>query len=149
MQTPTDAAAMDALMSLLRPEAVLSKIVAGGGRWGVRKPRYGDPAFCLMLEGSCVLELDGLDPIELRCGDFLLLPETPGFALSGSSGVKDVGLELFFTAGILSRPSMAHISLIINYLQNCMKPEKGLCPTICAKRFFAGRVLQSLAVQTL
>ena len=60
-----------------------------------------------------------------------------------------IGIIGFFTAGILSRPSMAHISLIINYLQKCMKPEKGLCPAICAKRFFAGRVLQSLAVQTL
>lgn len=95
VQTPSDAAAaMDALMSLLRPEAVLSKIVAGGGSWGVRKPRYGDPAFCLMLEGSCVFELDDLDPIELRRGDFLLLPETPGFTLSDGPDVEPTFSEL-------------------------------------------------------
>ncbi|MBV5246126.1 AraC family transcriptional regulator [Mycolicibacterium sp. PAM1] len=73
---------MDVLMSLLRPEAVLSKVITGAGSWGVRKPRYGDPAFCLMLEGSCVLDADGLDSIALSQGDFLLLPETPEFTLS-------------------------------------------------------------------
>ena len=74
-------------MSLLRPEAVLSKVITGGGRWSVRKPRYGDPAFCLMLEGSCVLDADGLDPLELRQGDFLLLPQTPEFTLGAGGGV--------------------------------------------------------------
>lgn len=77
-------------MSLLRPEAVLSKVIAGGGRWSVRKPRYGDPAFCLMLDGFCVLDADGVDSIELRRGDFLLLPETPEFTLSGSRDVAPV-----------------------------------------------------------
>ncbi|PRC45106.1 AraC family transcriptional regulator [Mycobacterium sp. ITM-2017-0098] len=81
---------MEVLMSLLRPEAVLSKVITGGGQWSVRKPRYGDPAFCLMLEGACVLAADGLDSIDLRRGDFLLLPETPEFTLSGSRDVAPV-----------------------------------------------------------
>lgn len=75
------------LISLLRPETVLSKVVTGAGSWGVRKPRYGDPAFCLMLEGSCVLDADGLDSVELVRGDFLLLPATPEFTLSAGRGV--------------------------------------------------------------
>lgn len=77
-------------MSLLRPEAVLSKVITGGGTWSVRKPRYGDPAFCLMLEGSCVLDADGLESLELHQGDFLLLPAVPEFTLSGSRGVAPV-----------------------------------------------------------
>ncbi len=77
-------------MSLLRPEAVLSKIITGGGQWSVRKPRYGDPAFCLMLEGSCLLDADGLGSLELRQGDFLLLPSMPEFTLSGSRDVAPV-----------------------------------------------------------
>ncbi|MDZ4270633.1 MAG: AraC family transcriptional regulator [Mycobacterium sp.] len=79
---------MEELMSLLRPEAVLSKIVAGGGDWSVRKPRYGDPAFCLMLQGSCVLEPEGLAPIDLGDGDFLLFPETPGFTLGAGRDME-------------------------------------------------------------
>lgn len=81
---------MGTLMSLLRPEAVLSKIVAGGGQWSVSKPRYGDPAFCLILEGTCALEPTGLDPVELGPGDFALLPEMPGFTLSSRLGLADV-----------------------------------------------------------
>lgn len=74
-------------MSLLRPEAVLSKIITGAGDWSVRKPRYGDPAFCLMLQGSCVLEPDGLDSVALSQGDFLLFPEMPGFTLGDGGAV--------------------------------------------------------------
>lgn len=82
-------------MALLKPEAVLSKIVAGGGDWNVRKPRYGDPAFALMLEGSCVLGLEGAEPIELHRGDFLLLPEMPGFTLGadGAGEPTDTALD--------------------------------------------------------
>lgn len=71
-----------AIIALLRPRTVLSKIVSGAGRYSIRKPRYEDPAFCLMLEGSCFLQPDGVGVIELREGDFVLLPEMPAFTLS-------------------------------------------------------------------
>jgi AraC-like DNA-binding protein len=82
-----DAEPLEQLMSLLRPEAVLAKVITGAGQWGVRKPRYGDPAFCLMLDGSCVLGPEGLDAVELHRGDFLLFPRTPGFTMSASPDV--------------------------------------------------------------
>lgn len=69
-------------MSLLRPEAVLAKVITGGGHWSVRKPRYGNPAFCLMLDGSCLLDPEGLDTLELCRSDFLLFPQTPEFTMS-------------------------------------------------------------------
>jgi AraC-like DNA-binding protein len=71
-----------AIISLLRPQTVLSKIVSGAGEWSIRKPRYEDPAFCLLLEGSCYLDLDGVGALELKEGDFVLLPETPSFMLA-------------------------------------------------------------------
>ncbi|WP_370641875.1 cupin domain-containing protein [Myxococcus sp. AS-1-15] len=36
-----------------------------------------------MLEGSCRLAVDGQAPIALQEGDFVLLPATPGFTISG------------------------------------------------------------------
>lgn len=84
----------DALIPLLRPQAVLSKTVAGGGRWSVRKPPYGDPAFCLMLEGACILEPDGLDGVDLHAGDFLLMPRMPGFTLSATRGIEPTVVPL-------------------------------------------------------
>ncbi|WP_053239014.1 AraC family transcriptional regulator [Sandaracinus amylolyticus] len=70
------------VIALLRPQAVLSKLISGAGRWSVRYAAQHDPAFCLVLEGACSLDLDGLGVVELREGDFVLLPSTPGFTLA-------------------------------------------------------------------
>ena len=71
-----------AIISLLRPRTVLSKIVSGAGKWSSRYARYEDPVFCLILEGSCTLAVDDVGVFELQAGDFVLLPETPGFTLA-------------------------------------------------------------------
>lgn len=71
-----------AIISLLRPQTVFSKIVSGAGAWSIRYTRHEDPAFCIVLEGACFLDVDGVGKIELREGDFLLLPETPGFTMA-------------------------------------------------------------------
>ena len=76
------------IISLLRPTTVLSKIITGAGAWSVRKPRYEDPAFCLMLNGSCFLDLDGVGVLELKEGDFILLPATPSFTLASDLSVS-------------------------------------------------------------
>lgn len=77
-----------AIISLLRPQTVLSKIVSGAGRWSIRKPRYEDPAFCLLLQGSCFLHPDGLGAMELREGDFVLLPVMRGFTLASDLALQ-------------------------------------------------------------
>lgn len=79
---------LGAIISLLRPQTVLSKIVSGAGKWSVRKPRYEDPAFCLMLDGSCFLDPDGVGPLALEEGDFVLLPVMPSFTLASDPGIR-------------------------------------------------------------
>lgn len=83
------------IISLLRPQTVLSKIVSGAGKWSIRKPRYEDPAFSLILDGSCFLHPDGLDALELRKGDFVLLPSMPSFILASDLSITptDVALD--------------------------------------------------------
>ena len=71
------------VIELLRPGAVFSKGISGAGRWAVRYPPFGDPGFCTVLEGRCRLAVDGEEPVTLEAGDFVLLPATPGFVLSG------------------------------------------------------------------
>ncbi|WP_394780085.1 AraC family transcriptional regulator [Undibacterium sp.] len=71
------------VITLLRPHSVLSKGISGAGRWGVRYSDFGQPSFCAVLEGSCLLAVDDHDTITLETGDFVLLPATPGFTLSG------------------------------------------------------------------
>ena len=71
------------VITLLRPRAVYSKVISGAGAWAVRYSDFGQPSFCTMLEGECVLAVDGQEPVTLAAGDFVLMPATPGFTLSG------------------------------------------------------------------
>lgn len=80
--------ALHSLIALLRPEAVLSKIVSGRGRWSVRFAPYEEPAFCIVLDGSCFLDLDRVGVLELEQGDFVLLPATPGFVMASDLGMR-------------------------------------------------------------
>jgi len=76
------------IIALLRPQAIFSKLVTGAGKWAVRYARYDDPGFCLLLDGSCFLDVDGLAPAELEEGDFVLLPEVPGFTLGSERAAR-------------------------------------------------------------
>ncbi len=81
------------VISLLRPRAVYSKVISGAGAWAVRYSDFGQPSFCTMLEGECLLAVDGQEPITLLAGDFVLMPATPGFTLSGFAPAVPVLLD--------------------------------------------------------
>ena len=76
------------VIALLQPRAVFSKRISGAGRWGVRYAEFGQPSFCAVLEGSCRLAVDGHRDLTLEAGDFVLLPATPGFTMSGFEPVR-------------------------------------------------------------
>jgi AraC-like DNA-binding protein len=71
------------IITLLRPRTVFSKGISGAGRWGVRYSNFDQPSFCTVLEGSCLLAVDAQPPLTLEAGDFVFMPATPGFTLSG------------------------------------------------------------------
>jgi AraC-like DNA-binding protein len=75
-------------ISLLHPSGVYSKLISGAGRWGVRYLAFGQPSFGVVLEGRCRLAVDGHPPLTLEAGDFVLLPATPGFVMSGFEPVS-------------------------------------------------------------
>lgn len=76
------------LITLLRPARVMGKSISGAGQWGVRYAPFGHPGFCVVTDGSCLLHVDGTDPLRLESGDFVFLPATPGFVLSGFEPVE-------------------------------------------------------------
>lgn len=76
------------VISMLQPRAVFSKRISGAGRWAVRYSKFGQPSFCAVLEGSCRLAVDGHRPLTLEAGDFVLMPATPGFVMSGFEPAK-------------------------------------------------------------
>lgn len=71
------------VINLLRPQTVFSKIISGAGVWGVRYSAFDQPSFCTVLDGSCLLTVEGQAPITLEAGDFVLMPATPGFTMTG------------------------------------------------------------------
>ena len=76
------------IIALLQPRTVFSKRISGAGRWGVRYSDFGQPSFCAVLEGRCRLAVDGQPPVTLDAGDFVLMPATPAFTMSGFERVK-------------------------------------------------------------
>jgi AraC-like DNA-binding protein len=89
------------VITLLQPRAVFSRLISGAGRWGVRYSAFGEPSFCVVLEGSCRLAVDGHAPVTLEAGDFVLLPATPGFTMSGFEPVKLERLDPKVTSKVL------------------------------------------------
>ena len=76
------------VIALLQPRTVFAKRISGAGRWGVRYSAFGQPSFCVVLEGSCRLAVDGHRALTLEGGDFVLLPATPAFTISGFEPVR-------------------------------------------------------------
>jgi len=86
------------IIALLQPRTVFSKRISGAGRWGVRYSPFGHPSFCAVLEGRCRLAVDGQRPLTLEAGDFLLLPATPGFTMSGFQPVVPTPVDAALAA---------------------------------------------------
>lgn len=88
------------VIALLRPSTVFSKGISGAGRWAVRYSAFGHPSFCTILEGSCRLKVEGQPPVVLEAGDFLLLPATPAFTMSGFEAAEPVALDPHTATGV-------------------------------------------------
>lgn len=71
------------VVALLQPGAPFSKVVSSAGPWSVRREEAGRPFYCVILDGSCHLAVDGRAPIILQEGDFVLIPAARGFTMSG------------------------------------------------------------------
>lgn len=87
------------VIALLRPSAVFAKAISGAGRWGVRYTTFGQPSFCVVMEGRCLLTVDGEKTVTLEAGDFVLLPTTPGFTMTGFEPVTPVRMDPKAAAG--------------------------------------------------
>ncbi|MGY2376644.1 AraC family transcriptional regulator [Pseudomonas sp. SDO524_S393] len=88
------------VVRLLHPRAAFANPVSGRGSWAVRYSEFGLPSFCIMLEGSCLLAVDGHAPIILAAGDFVLLPATPPFTLSSFAPAPAVPMDPHAVASV-------------------------------------------------
>lgn len=70
------------VVTLLQPQARYSKLVGGAGSWRIRRAESGQPFYCVVLDGGCRLTPDGQAPLQLRQGDFVLIPAAQGYTMS-------------------------------------------------------------------
>ncbi|ENW80018.1 hypothetical protein F908_02215 [Acinetobacter sp. NIPH 284] len=75
------------IITLLRPRTVSSKLISGAGKWGIYYSAFEQPSFCTILKGSCLLTIQGKEPVILNEGDFVFMPVTPSFTISGFGSV--------------------------------------------------------------
>lgn len=71
----------------------MANVISGKGDWAVRYSEYGQPSFCIVLEGSSLLAVDGHKPITISAGDFVLLPTTPAFTISSFGPAMPVFMD--------------------------------------------------------
>lgn len=80
-------------IGLLRPKALLWKIVQGSGDWALRFPEEKDVVFGQVIAGTCRLELKGLEPRQLCIGDFLLLTAPATWVLRNGNEAVPLDFE--------------------------------------------------------
>jgi AraC-like DNA-binding protein len=109
------------VVTLLQPGASFSKIVSGAGPWRVRRSEAGRPFYCVSLDGSCRLAVDGHGPITLQASDFVLIPSAYGFTMSSLDPATSEDIETSpvalldgeFRLGVQSGPP--DVRLLIGY----------------------------------
>ncbi len=87
------------VIRLLHPRAVFANRISGKGSWAVRFSAFGQPSFCIVLDGSSRLSVDGHEAITISAGDFVLLPTTPPFTISSEAPAPAVHLDPNALAG--------------------------------------------------
>lgn len=92
----------------LQPRAVFSRAIEGAGDWAVRYGAFGQPAFTVILAGQARLAVDGQQPLDLQPGDFVLLPATPGFTLSGGAPTPPAWLDPQASAVVTDDKPLRH-----------------------------------------
>lgn len=77
------------MIGLLQPSASFSKLVTARHPWAVRPPRKG-PFYAALLEGEVKLTVAGHPPVTMSAGDFVLIPATYDFTVTGLGTPSDV-----------------------------------------------------------
>lgn len=82
---------LSALINMLRPQRVFTKVVTGSGQWGVSYSGIRTAGFGLVLRGNCYLRVGGTS-VYVRQGDFVLMPSADQFSMSNEPGVACIAV---------------------------------------------------------
>lgn len=70
------------VVALLQPSLPFSKAASGSGAWRVDAKGTGEPFFCVILEGSTRVSINGEGEFDLVENDFILIPAAYQFTMA-------------------------------------------------------------------
>jgi len=82
------------IVALLNPRPTHNKLVEGAGKWRIVRESAGEAFYCAVLQGECLMSINGNAPTRLVAGDFVLIPATYTFENTsvGTSPPEDITL---------------------------------------------------------
>jgi len=80
------------IVALLNPRPTHTKLVEGAGKWRILRESVGEAFYCAVLQGECLMSINGKAPTRLVAGDFVLIPATYTFenTSAGTSPPEDI-----------------------------------------------------------
>lgn len=70
------------IINMLKPRVPFTKVVHASGPWRVERTEVGKVYYCMLLAGRTCLEVEGVDPVNLYAGDFVLVPAAANYTMS-------------------------------------------------------------------
>ncbi|EOI3551045.1 cupin domain-containing protein [Cronobacter turicensis] len=78
------------IIALLNPRPTRAKLVEGAGQWRILRESGGEAFYCAVLQGECLMSVNGKAPRRLVAGDFILIPATYAFETTSAGAAPPV-----------------------------------------------------------
>ncbi|EMA4137645.1 AraC family transcriptional regulator [Cronobacter turicensis] len=81
------------IVALLNPRPTRAKLVEGAGQWRILRESGGEAFYCAVLQGECLMSINGKAPRRLVAGDFILIPATYTFETTSAGAAPPVDIS--------------------------------------------------------
>ncbi|EOC1314340.1 AraC family transcriptional regulator [Cronobacter turicensis] len=81
------------IVALLNPRPTRAKLVEGAGQWRILRESTGEAFYCAVLQGECLISINGKAPQLLVAGDFILIPATYTFETTSAGAAPCVEIS--------------------------------------------------------
>lgn len=82
------------IVALLNPRPTHTKLVEGAGQWRIIRESSGEAFYCAVLQGECLISINGKAPKLLVSGDFVLIPATYTFENTNAGTPPPAGITM-------------------------------------------------------
>ncbi len=82
------------IVALLSPRPTRAKLVEGAGQWRILRESAGEAFYCAVLQGECLMSINGKAPRLLVAGDFILIPATYTFETTSARAAPPADISM-------------------------------------------------------